>query len=90
MKEVLMKDHLPITTQTSYFEYLRDVRIANGMTLTQVSRASQIGDDEKTKVPLPVLSKIEHGKIRVPSITTVVKISRGYGIPLDTLKVFFL
>lgn len=84
-----MRNHIPITNQTLYFEYLKDVRLANGMTLTEVSRKSQLGNDAASKISLSILSKIESGRVHNPRIGTVVKLVRGYGIPMDAFEYFF-
>lgn len=52
-------------------------RSIKGMTLRELERATGVSN--------AMLSQIEHGKVREPSFTTVVKIADALGVPLDRM-----
>lgn len=70
-------------------EYLAAVRLARHMSKIDVCRASQINGDPASGVSLPTVSKIESGVYGEPGFRTMLRISRGYGIPLANLERFF-
>lgn len=37
---------------------------------------------------MPVLSKLEAGKIRDPKFSTIVQVCKGYGLPFEALAGF--
>ncbi len=70
-------------------EYLAAVRLARHMSKIDVCRASQINGDPASGVSLPTVSKIESGAYGEPGFRTMVRLARGYGIPLSSLERFF-
>lgn len=70
-------------------EYLSAVRLARHMSKIDVCRASQINGDPASGVSLPTVSKIESGAYGEPGFRTMVRLARGYGIPLASLERFF-
>ncbi|MBK4737929.1 helix-turn-helix domain-containing protein [Noviherbaspirillum pedocola] len=68
-------------------EFLRNTRrsmkgpTGRPMSIADITRRSALS--------LPVLSKLEAGKIENPRFTTMIEVSRGYGLPFDTLAGFF-
>ena len=70
-------------------EYLAAVRLARHMTKIDVSRASQSDGDPASGVSLPTVSKIESGSYGEPGFRTMVRLARGYGVPLASLERFF-
>lgn len=84
-----MKGNIPVARHVHYFDYLREVRIASGRTLSEASEGSQIGDDMRTRASLSLLSKVERGQVRDPRIATVVKLARAYHVPVADFEQFF-
>ncbi len=70
-------------------EYLAAVRLARHMSKIDVCRASQSTDDPASGVSLPTVSKMESGNYGEPGFRTMVRLARGYGIPLANLERFF-
>ena len=70
-------------------EYLAAVRLARHMSKIDVCRASQIDGDPSTGVSLPTISKIESGCYGEPGFRTMIRLARGYGVPLSSLERFF-
>ena len=70
-------------------EYLAAVRLARHMSKIDVCRASQINGDPASGVSLPTVSKIESGVYGEPGFRTMLRLARGYGIPLANLERFF-
>ncbi len=70
-------------------EYLAAVRLARHMSKIDVCRASQINGDPSSGVSLPTVSKIESGSYGEPGFRTMVRLARGYGIPVASLERFF-
>jgi hypothetical protein len=70
-------------------EYLAAVRLARHMSKVDVCRASQINGDPASGVSLPTVSKIESGVYGEPGFRTMLRLARGYGIPLANLERFF-
>lgn len=71
-------------------EYLSAVRLARHMSKIDVCRASQVNGDPASGVSLPTVSKIESGAYGEPGFRTMVRLARGYGIPLSSLERFFI
>ncbi len=61
-------------------EHLKQVRKKQGLTLLEIEVATGISEGS--------LSKIENGK-KNPALTTLVKLSKGMGIPLAKLLSLF-
>jgi transcriptional regulator with XRE-family HTH domain len=59
------------------------------MSKVDVCRASQLDGDPATGVSLPTVSKIESGTYGEPGFRTMLRLARGYGIPLAHLERFF-
>lgn len=74
---------------TACHEYLAAVRLARHMSKVDVCRASQMNDDPASGVSLPTVSKIESGTYGEPGFRTMIRLARGYGIPLTNLERFF-
>ncbi len=70
-------------------EYLAAVRLARHMSKIDVCRASQLDGDPASGVSLPTVSKIESGSYGEPGFRTMVRLARGYGVPLASLERFF-
>lgn len=70
-------------------EYLAAVRLARHMSKIDVCRASQTNGDPSSGVSLPTVSKIESGSYGEPGFRTMVRLARGYGVPLSSLERFF-
>ena len=70
-------------------EYLAAVRLARHMTKIDVCRASQSDASAASGVSLPTISKIESGVYGEPGFKTMIRLARGYGIPLASLERFF-
>lgn len=70
-------------------EYLAAVRLARHMSKIDVCRASQIDGDPASGISLPTVSKIESGTYGEPGFRTMIRLARGYGIPLASLERFF-
>ncbi len=70
-------------------EYLAAVRLARHMSKIDVCRASQTDGDPASGVSLPTVSKIESGSYGEPGFRTMVRLARGYGVPLASLERFF-
>lgn len=70
-------------------EYLAAVRLARHMSKIDVCRASQVNGDPASGVSLPTVSKIESGSYGEPGFRTMVRLARGYGVPLASLERFF-
>lgn len=69
--------------------YLAAVRLARHMSKIDVCRASQSNGDPASGVSLPTVSKIESGSYGEPGFRTMVRLARGYGVPLASLERFF-
>ncbi len=74
---------------TACHEYLAAVRLARHMSKIDVCRASQINGEPTSGVSLPTVSKIESGTYGEPGFRTMIRLARGYGIPLANLERFF-
>ncbi|WP_194713090.1 helix-turn-helix domain-containing protein [Noviherbaspirillum soli] len=67
-------------------EFLKKTRLsqcgASGrpLTISDIKRRSDLS--------LPVLSKLEAGKIRDPKFSTIVQVCKGYGLPFEALALF--
>lgn len=70
-------------------QYLLAVRLARQMTRTDVANASCVDGRPGSGVSLPTVSKMESGNYGEPGFRTMVRIARGYGIPVATLERFF-
>jgi hypothetical protein len=70
-------------------EYLAAVRLARHMSKIDVCRASQVDSDPATGVSLPTVSKIESGSYGEPGFRTMVRLARGYGVPVANFEQFF-
>lgn len=70
-------------------EYLAAVRLARHMSKIDVCRASQIGSNPATGVSLPTVSKMESGSYGEPGFRTMVRLARGYGVPVAHFERFF-
>lgn len=70
-------------------EYLAAVRLARHMSKIDVCRASQIDGDPATGVSLPTVSKMESGSYGEPGFRTMVRLARGYGVPVAHFERFF-
>ena len=70
-------------------EYLAAVRLARHMSKIDVCRASQIDGDPASGVSLPTVSKMESGSYGEPGFRTMVRLARGYGVPLVNFERFF-
>ncbi len=74
---------------TSCHEYLAAVRLARHMSKVDICRASQINGDPASGISLPTVSKIESGTYGEPGFRTMIRLARGYGIPLTNFERFF-
>lgn len=74
---------------TACHEYLAAVRLARHMSKIDICRASQINGDPASGISLPTVSKIESGTYGEPGFRTMIRLARGYGIPLTNLERFF-
>ena len=70
-------------------EYLAAVRLARHMSKIDVCRASQVEGNPASGVSLPTVSKMESGAYGEPGFRTMVRLARGYGVPLVNLEQFF-
>ena len=70
-------------------EYLAAVRLARHMSKIDVCRASQLDGDPTSGVSLPTVSKMESGSYGEPGFRTMVRLARGYGVPLVNFERFF-
>jgi hypothetical protein len=70
-------------------EYLAAVRLARHMSKIDVCRASQSDGTPASGVSLPTVSKIESGAYGEPGFRTMIRLARGYGIPMSSLERFF-
>jgi hypothetical protein len=70
-------------------EYLAAVRLARHMSKIDVCRASQVEGNPASGVSLPTVSKMESGAYGEPGFRTMVRLARGYGVPLVNLERFF-
>ncbi|MBM3336543.1 MAG: helix-turn-helix transcriptional regulator [Betaproteobacteria bacterium] len=70
-------------------EYLAAVRLARHMSKIDVCRASQVDGNPASGVSLPTVSKMESGAYGEPGFRTMVRLARGYGVPLVNLERFF-
>jgi hypothetical protein len=70
-------------------EYLAAVRLARHMSKIDVCRASQVDGDPATGVSLPTVSKMESGSYGEPGFRTMVRLARGYGVPVANFERFF-
>ena len=70
-------------------EYLAAVRLARHMSKIDVARASQLDGDPASGVSLPTVSKMESGAYGEPGFRTMVRLARGYGVPLVNFERFF-
>ena len=75
---------------SEYFDYLAAVRKARKMSKTAVTIASRIDGVVTSGVSNSVLSKIENGQYGEPGFKLMVRIARGYGVPITNLAKFFL
>jgi len=72
-------------------EYLVQVRLKRGMILSDVLRAhTERFGHGAAWLNLPVLSRIESGKVANPQFRTVVGVAHAYGVSLDELARFYL
>lgn len=72
-----------------YHEYLAAVRQARRMSKTAVAIASRLDDDRGMGVSNSVLSKIENGQYGEPGFKLMIRVARGYGVPISSLAKFF-
>lgn len=72
-----------------YHEYLAAVRLARHMSKIDVCRASQLEGDPSSGISLPTVSKMESGSYGEPGFRTMVRLARGYGVPLVNFERFF-
>lgn len=72
-----------------YHEYLAAVRQARRMSKTAVALASRLDDEQGTGVSNSVLSKIENGQYGEPGFKLMIRVARGYGVPIANLAQFF-
>jgi len=70
-------------------EYLAAVRLARHMSKIDVCRASQVDGNPASGVSLPTVSKMESGAYGEPGFRTIVRLARGYGVPLVNFERFF-
>jgi len=70
-------------------EYLAAVRLARHMSKIDVCRASQVDGNPATGVSLPTVSKMESGSYGEPGFRTMVRMARGYGVPVANFERFF-
>lgn len=70
-------------------EYLAAVRLARHMSKIDVCRASQVEGNPASGISLPTVSKMESGAYGEPGFRTMVRLARGYGVPLVNLERFF-
>lgn len=70
-------------------EYLAAVRLARHMSKIDVCRASQVEGDPASGVSLPTVSKMESGSYGEPGFRTMVRLARGYGVPIENFQRFF-
>lgn len=73
----------------AYHEYLGAVRRARRMSKTAVALASRIDEEQGTGVSNSVLSKIENGQYGEPGFKLMIRVARGYGVPISNLAHFF-
>lgn len=79
--------HTDATSQPpSLGEFLKKTRLSQRgesgrpLTISDIKRRSDLS--------LPVLSKLEAGKIRDPKFSTIVQVCKGYGLPFEALAGF--
>ena len=67
-------------------EFLKKTRLSQR---SEKGRPLTISDiKRRSDLSLPVLSKLEAGKIRDPKFSTIVQVSKGYGLPFEVLAHF--
>lgn len=72
-------------------EYLVQVRLKRGMILSDVLRVhTERFGHAAAWLNLPVLSRIEAGKVANPQFRTVVGVAHAYGVSLEDLARFYL
>ena len=72
-----------------YHAYLAAVRQARRMSKTAVAIASRQDDEQGSGVSNSVLSKIENGQYGEPGFKLMIRVARGYGVPISSLAQFF-
>ncbi len=72
-----------------YHAYLAAVRQARRMSKTAVAIASRQDDAQGSGVSNSVLSKIENGQYGEPGFKLMIRVARGYGVPISNLAHFF-
>jgi hypothetical protein len=65
------------------------VRVHSNMSKIDVCRASQLDGDAASGISLPTVSKMESGSYGEPGFRTMVRLARGYGVPLVNFERFF-
>ena len=75
---------------SEYYDYLAAVRKERKMSKTAVTIASRVDGVVASGVSNSVLSKIENGQYGEPGFKLMVRIARGYGVPITNLAKFFL
>ena len=67
----------------------RPMRNPTSWTRSESGRPLTISDiKRRSDLSLPVLSKLEAGKIRDPKFSTIVQVCKGYGLPFEALAFF--
>lgn len=75
-----------IAQAPSLGEFLKKTRLSQR---GETGRPLTISDiKRRSALSLPVLSKLEAGKIRDPKFSTIVEVSKGYGLPFEALAFF--
>lgn len=72
-----------------YHAYLAAVRQVRRMSKTAVAIASRQDDEQGSGVSNSVLSKIENGQYGEPGFKLMIRVARGYGVPISNLAQFF-
>lgn len=73
----------------TYAHYLAYVRKQKKLSQADVVRASALPGRPETGISIPVISKVEAGLVAEPRLRTVIKLARGYGVPIDDIVSFF-
>lgn len=85
----LLREFIDPADFREYHEYLAAVRKARRMSKTDVARASRVDNAGGTGVANSILSKIEYGKYGQPGFKLMIRVARGYGVPIASLARFF-
>lgn len=74
---------------SEFHAYLTFIRLARHMRKIGVCRVSQSDGTAASGVSLPTISQTERRSYVEPGCRTMVRLARGYGIPLSNLQHYF-